>query len=1187
MTTTIVKDGAALPLTGTVNNTGIIALDSTGDTTELAVGGNVTLQGNGQVSLSDFSENTIAGATPTAVLTNVNNTIYGSGQIDALTLVNQKKGVIDATGANSQLIINTASNTANDGTIETTGLAGLVTQSTTVSNAGAIAAYGPGALTIENSTIDSIAAGVIEAVAPGAQIDLENATINGGTVKTVAGSEVETVVGDSVINGATFNNTGSVVVNDGTELTVNGIINNTGTIALNSIGDATNLVVDGSLTLQGSGLVALSDRITNGVISNGAPATLTNVNNTISGSGTITDANLTLINQAKGVIEVTGDKNALTIRTGNNTIINNGTFAVSSGGTLFVDSAVFTSVTTGPSAGKATINSGTLEFGAASNLNVTFSNPTISDSGTTTPLSFSATGINDAGEIVGYVGTYAFGQLHGVIDNGGTLTTFDVTPGGITFAEGVNKSGQVVGGYRDVNNNSDITHGFLYSNGVFTTLDDPSSSSSTIAYGINDAGQIVGLYYGPNGTYYGFIDSNGTYTTLNDPASANQTVAVGINDAGEVVGMYYSQFNDPNSQMGFLYNINTGTYTNFTLPTHVTGMGINNLGQIVGGEGSSGFVGTVGAFTTVPFDAYAINDAGQIVGPDFLFSPTGNILKLDDAVQFTGTVSGFAAGDVIDLGDISSGPNTTLTYTGGTLTVTDGTNTANIKLSGKYTQSQFAMSSDGSGGTLITVSATNNPSGTPINNQVTWINGASGDWNTISDWSYKSNSGVVTGVLPAPTDVAAISATGTYTVTSPFDQTIESLTTIKTATLAVTGGTFTITDETGSGANAGTIAVSDGATLQVTGTLNNTGAVTLNSTGDITSLAIDGSLTLEGSGQVALSDNTHNFIVTNGAAATLTNVNDTIYGSGQLGGGALTLVNDAKGVIDANGTGNQLLISAGASGLTNLGTIETTGLAGLVIQGTVASNNGGTIAVYGPGALVIDNSTINSGGVEGLAPGAQIDLENATIDGSTVKIVGGSEIETTIGNSVVSGAVFNNAGTVAANAGTTLSVNGSIANTGTIAADGGGITISGNVTGSGQADIFSNSQMLFEGSATNSVTFENNAGDTGVLALAPTAALKGAVAGLYNDGTNSDTLDLQGINFASGVTWSFKENANGQQGILTVKDEIGDTAKITLLGQYLAAGASATSAHSELFQISSDNVTNTTGTLITTNFHHS
>jgi len=119
--------------------------------------------------------------------------------------------------------------------------------------------------------------------------------------------------------------------------------------------------------------------------------------------------------------------------------------------------------------------------------------------------------------------------------------------------------------------------------------------------------------------------------------------------------------------------------------------------------------------------------------------------------------------------------------------VTDGTNTANIKLSGNYTQSQFAMSSYGSGGTLITVSSINNPSGTPINSQVTWIDGVSGDWNTISDWSYKSNSGVVTGVLPAPTDVAAISATGTYTVTSPFDQTIERLTTIKTATLAVTG----------------------------------------------------------------------------------------------------------------------------------------------------------------------------------------------------------------------------------------------------------------------------------------------------------------------------------------------------------------------------------------------------------------
>jgi hypothetical protein len=47
----------------------------------------------------------------------------------------------------------------------------------------------------------------------------------------------------------------------------------------------------------------------------------------------------------------------------------------------------------------------------------------------------------------------------------------------------------------------------------------------------------------------------------------------------------------------------------------------------------------------------------------------------------------------------------------GTLTVNDGTHTANIQLLGQYTASEFAAASDGHGGTLI--SFTSPPSGSP------------------------------------------------------------------------------------------------------------------------------------------------------------------------------------------------------------------------------------------------------------------------------------------------------------------------------------------------------------------------------------------------------------------------------------------------------------------------------------------
>jgi hypothetical protein len=82
-------------------------------------------------------------------------------------------------------------------------------------------------------------------------------------------------------------------------------------------------------------------------------------------------------------------------------------------------------------------------------------------------------------------------------------------------------------------------------------------------------------------------------------------------------------------------------------------------------------------------------------------------LKIDHAADFRGTVAGFDSNDVLDLADLAYGSSTTLGYaansnnTGGTLTASDGVQTANIALLGQYMAASFAMSADGFGGTLI------------------------------------------------------------------------------------------------------------------------------------------------------------------------------------------------------------------------------------------------------------------------------------------------------------------------------------------------------------------------------------------------------------------------------------------------------------------------------------------------------
>ena len=89
------------------------------------------------------------------------------------------------------------------------------------------------------------------------------------------------------------------------------------------------------------------------------------------------------------------------------------------------------------------------------------------------------------------------------------------------------------------------------------------------------------------------------------------------------------------------------------------------------------------------------------------FSGTTGTLKLDASTAFTGQIEGFATGDQIDLADIAFGATTTLGFsansgnTGGSLSVSDGTHSANLALLGQYAASSFVTSSDGHGGTLL------------------------------------------------------------------------------------------------------------------------------------------------------------------------------------------------------------------------------------------------------------------------------------------------------------------------------------------------------------------------------------------------------------------------------------------------------------------------------------------------------
>lgn len=217
-----------------------------------------------------------------------------------------------------------------------------------------------------------------------------------------------------------------------------------------------------------------------------------------------------------------------------------------------------------------------------------------------------------------------------------TWTTVDVPGATYTAVLGINSNGDMVGQYVDDSNNS---HGFLLTSGIFTIIDVPGASV-TGPWDINDAGQISGSFWGPDGLAHGFVFDGQQYTTLDFPG-AMSTVARGINNAGEVVG-YYDDFDG--TRHGFTWS--NGNYETVDVNSKRTLVyGLNNRGAIVGSFGGhQQFVrnpqGKIRKFFSPGAHFTDINDHKIVVG----YTPRPEGFRLDlktnktSALKFPGSV---------------------------------------------------------------------------------------------------------------------------------------------------------------------------------------------------------------------------------------------------------------------------------------------------------------------------------------------------------------------------------------------------------------------------------------------------------------------------------------------------------------------------------------------------------------------
>ena len=263
---------------------------------------------------------------------------------------------------------------------------------------------------------------------------------NGDAVITVGSGETITLQGvnaasltasDFVFDQTpTLNNSGTMLISDGAVLPLSGIIDNSGTIELNSTGDATELqIVGAGVTLEGGGQIVMSDSEMNFIVGTSSASVLTNVDNTISGAGEIGagDGHLTLVNDSQGTIVANDTGGILTINTGN-TVINDGALEATNGGTLQVDDPVTGS-------GSAVVAGGTLELAQQASINVVFDN---GQTGTSYGELVLANPSSFSGQIIGFNGTAADAPHSDAIDLVG------VNYGSSTFTEAHTASADVL-----------------------------------------------------------------------------------------------------------------------------------------------------------------------------------------------------------------------------------------------------------------------------------------------------------------------------------------------------------------------------------------------------------------------------------------------------------------------------------------------------------------------------------------------------------------------------------------------------------------------------------------------------------------------------------------------------------------------------------------------------------------------
>jgi fibronectin-binding autotransporter adhesin len=560
---------------------------------------------------------------------------------------NQATGTVTIGGAfnlNADAVVHNA------GSLTVTGKMEALDQST-VQNSGTIKLAGGGDFSGQSTISNTVAGALIEVT--GGLLNVSVDISNLGTVKidpSAALTLSSATIGGTVTNNGTLTLNGSAVVKNGT-------LGNSGQI---NVSGSSNALDNEQVTNTGGIEILALGALTLDLLT-----TVANAGHIITVDGSADDGVGTLTLQGGSSITGGSLANSGTVDIEGTSITLDGV-AVTGSGAVNIDEAA-ASTTTLVLKDTTSITNGTLMVGPTGVLSVAGS-ATFDHVGVTNQNSIEIT----AGNVLTLDGLTTVDNTSGTltVDGSGKLTLNDASIDGGTINDfSTDALGHDIAGTIDVTGSSTISNADLNHGNV--TVE--SGRQLTL-----DGDTVTGTAFTNIATGVIHVDGKDTLS-LDDVTVSGGGFTIG---AGALV-----------TSSGDVTLTSTAVTNDGTI--EITGGTLKISGSVDSSVGQSG---------SIQIDAGAGLDLAGSDTQNIVFSGAGGELKIETP-GFAGSISGLGATDTIDLSTIGYGPDTTGTYKGGVLTITDGVHSISMTLVGDYSNAHFAGSADANGDTLITLNA--------------------------------------------------------------------------------------------------------------------------------------------------------------------------------------------------------------------------------------------------------------------------------------------------------------------------------------------------------------------------------------------------------------------------------------------------------------------------------------------------